>query len=313
MQLCTVRMLRNARKHLSKQDYRIFRCDWQGVRSAWDPELGARRFEALCKRLEARYGTWVGYLRRHRRQLLAFLGHHQHRRGGQRTARGPAPQRGGWFQSKRSLEWKLALEESGPQSVRRTARPAGTLPPALRARRGRLIRHRPGGPARQALARDLSQRAARALWAPCLLARRLPAPDLPRSPSRPGGRSSAVGFTMAGAASVLPRWERHAPEPELESCFSKCGHRLAWLSCVPAHTAVPVAEPQVRCQSFRQRQETYRIFLTSIGMHRAEESYGSTTATTPCPAGHGVALLCLIRGPPTYGEPTSPGRVCQRV
>ena len=45
VQLCTVHMLRNARKHLGKQDFRIFRSDWQGVRSAWDPELGARRFE----------------------------------------------------------------------------------------------------------------------------------------------------------------------------------------------------------------------------------------------------------------------------
>ena len=34
VQLCTVHMLRNAQKHLSKQDFRIFRSDWQLVRSA---------------------------------------------------------------------------------------------------------------------------------------------------------------------------------------------------------------------------------------------------------------------------------------
>ena len=68
VQLCTVHMLRNAQKHLSKQDFRVFQSDWRGVRSAWDSELGAERFEALC-------GTWIGYLRRNRRRRLAFLGY----------------------------------------------------------------------------------------------------------------------------------------------------------------------------------------------------------------------------------------------
>ena len=45
VQLRTVHMLRNAQEHLSKQDFRIFQSEWKGVRSAWDPELGARRFE----------------------------------------------------------------------------------------------------------------------------------------------------------------------------------------------------------------------------------------------------------------------------
>ena len=119
VQLCTVHMLRNARKHLSKQDFRIFRSDWQGVRSAWDPELGARRFEALCERFSARYGTWIGYLRRHRRQLLAFLGYPSRVRASWSTTNTAEAvngqlevlrrNAGGWFQSKRSLECKLAL------------------------------------------------------------------------------------------------------------------------------------------------------------------------------------------------------------
>ena len=105
--------------NISKQDFRIFRSDWQGVRSAWDPELGARRFEALCKRFSPRYGTWVGYLRWRRRQLLAFLGCPSRVRASWSTTSTAEAvngqievlrrNAGGWFQSKRSLECKLAL------------------------------------------------------------------------------------------------------------------------------------------------------------------------------------------------------------
>lgn len=67
VQLCTVHMLRNARKHSGKHDFSIFQSEWQGVLSAWNPELDAQRFEG-------RYATWICYPRRHRRRLLAFLG-----------------------------------------------------------------------------------------------------------------------------------------------------------------------------------------------------------------------------------------------
>ena len=117
--LCTVHMLRNARKHLGKQDFRIFQSDWQGVRSAWDPELGARRFEALCQRFDGRCGTRIGYLRWHRKRLLAFLGHPSRVRASLATTNtaeavngqleGLRRNSGRWFQSKRSLECKLAL------------------------------------------------------------------------------------------------------------------------------------------------------------------------------------------------------------
>ena len=119
VQLCTVHMLRNVRKPLSRQDFGIFQSDWQGVRSAWDPEFGARRFEALCKRFSARYGTWIAYLRRHRRHLLAFLGCPSRVRASLATTNTAEAvngqlevlrrNAGGWFQSWRSLECKLAL------------------------------------------------------------------------------------------------------------------------------------------------------------------------------------------------------------
>ena len=105
-------MLRNAQKHLGKQDFRIFQSDWQGVRSAWDPELGARRFEA-------RDGTWIVYFRRHRRHLPAFLGYPSRVRAPLATTNTAEAvngqlevlrrNAGGWFQSRRSLECKLAL------------------------------------------------------------------------------------------------------------------------------------------------------------------------------------------------------------
>ena len=119
VQLCTVHMLRNAQKHLSKQDFRVFQSDWQGVSSAWDPELGAERFEALCRRFEGRYATWIGYLRRNRRRLLAFLGCPSRVRASWATTNTAEAvngqlevlrrNAGGWFQSKRSLRCKLAL------------------------------------------------------------------------------------------------------------------------------------------------------------------------------------------------------------
>ena len=112
VQLCAVHVLRNAQQHLGKQDFRIFRSDWQGVRSAWDPELGARRFEG-------RYATWIGYLRRHRRRLLAFLGYRSRVRASLATTNTAEAvngqlevlrrNSGGWFQSRHSLVCKLAL------------------------------------------------------------------------------------------------------------------------------------------------------------------------------------------------------------
>ena len=77
--------------------------------------FGARRFEARC-------GTWIGYLRRHRRQLLAFLGYPSRVRASWATTNTAEAvngqlkvlrrNTGGWFQSKRSLECRLALAVS---------------------------------------------------------------------------------------------------------------------------------------------------------------------------------------------------------
>ena len=119
VQFCTVHMLRNARKHLSKKDFRIFHAGWKGVRNAWDPELGARRFEDLCSQFEDRYGTWIAYLRKNRRCLLAFLGYPSRVRASLATTNTAEAvngqleilrrNSGGYFQSRRSLQCKLAL------------------------------------------------------------------------------------------------------------------------------------------------------------------------------------------------------------
>ena len=118
-QLCVVHILRNARQHLSKQDLQVFLAEWKGIRDAWDPEIGAQRFEQLCQRFEPDYPTWIRYLRRNRTRYLAFLEYPSAVRPLLRTTNTVEAvngqleilrrNSGGYFQSQRSLRCKLAL------------------------------------------------------------------------------------------------------------------------------------------------------------------------------------------------------------
>ena len=206
---CTVHMLHNAQEHLGKQDFRIFRSDWQGVRSACDPELGAQRFEA-------RYGTWIGDLRR----LLAFVGYPSCVRAFLATTNTseavnrqlevPHRNSGGWFQSKRSLECRLApavrrlhrgrwkspdrrVCAALPALFRQRFEPAGTdWPAAVGRKRFRILgrgltpppRPRPPDPC----AASLSASSAHPVVL-CLLAGRQPRLSPPAAASRRPARS----------------------------------------------------------------------------------------------------------------------------
>ncbi len=120
VQFCTMHMLRNARRHLGRKDFRVFKAAWKGVSGAWDAAVGARRFEELCELLEKDCPTWIQYLREHRRRLLAFLGCPGEVRAGFATTNASEAvngqletlrrNEGGYFQSRRSLKCRLALQ-----------------------------------------------------------------------------------------------------------------------------------------------------------------------------------------------------------
>lgn len=72
IQLCTVHLLRNARKHLSREHYRTFRDYFQSIKNSLNYEEGLRLFEALLEKLpqESRF---VKRVANRKERYLAFL------------------------------------------------------------------------------------------------------------------------------------------------------------------------------------------------------------------------------------------------
>ena len=56
IQLCTVHLLRNAERHLSREHYRMFRDYWQAIKNSLTYEEGKRLFEALIEKLPQEMG-----------------------------------------------------------------------------------------------------------------------------------------------------------------------------------------------------------------------------------------------------------------
>jgi putative transposase len=73
IQLCTVHMERNAKKHLSKSDATTFIQRIKAIKASWSPDSAASQFEELCNDFEAVAPHFIKQLRKKRRNYLVFL------------------------------------------------------------------------------------------------------------------------------------------------------------------------------------------------------------------------------------------------
>jgi transposase-like protein len=72
-QLCTVHLLRNAQRHLSLEDYTLFKEVWREIQSASSFETAQSRLRALLEQLRPNNKAWVEHLEKRTANYLVFL------------------------------------------------------------------------------------------------------------------------------------------------------------------------------------------------------------------------------------------------
>jgi transposase-like protein len=72
-QLCTVHLLRNAQRHLSLEDYALFRDAWREIQTASSLESAQTKFRAVLDRLRPNNKAWVEHLEKRTPNYLAFI------------------------------------------------------------------------------------------------------------------------------------------------------------------------------------------------------------------------------------------------
>lgn len=72
-QLCTVHLLRNAQRHLSLEDYAIFKEAWREIQTASSFETAQTKFRAVLDRLRPHNKAWVEHLEKRTAHYLTFI------------------------------------------------------------------------------------------------------------------------------------------------------------------------------------------------------------------------------------------------
>jgi transposase-like protein len=72
-QLCTVHLLRNAQRHLSLQDYSLFKQLWREIQTASSFESAQSKFRSLLDQLRPNNKAWVEHLEKRTANYLIFL------------------------------------------------------------------------------------------------------------------------------------------------------------------------------------------------------------------------------------------------
>jgi transposase-like protein len=118
-QLCVVHMQRNAKSHLSKDDYAEFKLRLRTVKASWDEDKASAQFEELCERFDNDYPTFIAELRKKKTHYLCFLAYPQSIRRSLSTTNvveavnGQLERirrnNGGYFQSEDALKLKLGM------------------------------------------------------------------------------------------------------------------------------------------------------------------------------------------------------------
>jgi putative transposase len=119
IQLCTVHLERNVRRHMNKSDGRDFNQKFTAIKFSVDIEVAAKQFEDLIGEYEKNYPTFINEVHKKRDHYLAFL---QYPRSLQRTFSTTNPvetvnnqlerlriNSGGLFQSEDNAKLKLGV------------------------------------------------------------------------------------------------------------------------------------------------------------------------------------------------------------
>jgi putative transposase len=72
-QLCTVHLLRNAQRHLSLEDYTLFKETWRQIQAASSFEAAQTKFHALLDQLRPANKAWVEHLAKRVPNYLTFI------------------------------------------------------------------------------------------------------------------------------------------------------------------------------------------------------------------------------------------------
>ena len=72
-QLCTVHLLRNAQRHLSLDDYTVFKQTWREIQAASSFESAQSKFRALLEQLRPANKAWVEHLDKRVPNYLTFI------------------------------------------------------------------------------------------------------------------------------------------------------------------------------------------------------------------------------------------------
>jgi len=72
-QLCCVHLFRNAQRHLSKQDYALFRQSWQEIYACNDFEVARDKFQGLLDQLREQHPAYVKHLQARLEHYLVFM------------------------------------------------------------------------------------------------------------------------------------------------------------------------------------------------------------------------------------------------
>lgn len=72
-QLCTVHLLRNAQRHLSLEDYALFKEAWREIQAASSFENAQTKFRALLEQLRPNNKAWVEHLEKRVPNYLSFI------------------------------------------------------------------------------------------------------------------------------------------------------------------------------------------------------------------------------------------------
>ncbi len=118
IQLCTVHLLRNAERHLSREYYLLFRDYWQAIKNSLTYEEGKRLFEALLEKLPQEMG-FVRRIAKRKEHYLVFLKYPRELRsllrstniveGINRKIEDAKRNSGGYFHSERDRDFRYGI------------------------------------------------------------------------------------------------------------------------------------------------------------------------------------------------------------
>ncbi len=121
-QLCSVHLMRNAQRHLSKDDYSFFKQTWSQILATSSFDSAYNSLIALCDQLQPKYSSFIKNIRNKADKFLAFMHYPSHIRPELKSTNLSESinkeleklrrNSGGYFHSQHNLIVKLAILET---------------------------------------------------------------------------------------------------------------------------------------------------------------------------------------------------------